>query len=118
MKRLISAIVVSLCLSAQLWADVVCSPTTPVNHQSRTQMKHRSPNVQNVSFQQTSVEDMLNWPNPAHIVKSSESPIDDRENQAFTATGDLWRVKVEDNDCDFHLEMTSPGNDQDAGVAD
>lgn len=114
MKRLISAIVVSLCLSAQLWADVVCSPTTPVNHQSRTQMKHRSPNVQNASFQQTSVEDMLNWPNPAHIVKSSESPIDDRENQAFTVTGDLWRVKVEDNDCDFHLEMTSPGNDQDA----
>jgi len=24
-------------------------------------------------------------------------------------TGDLWRVKLESNDCDFHLEISTPG---------
>jgi hypothetical protein len=24
-------------------------------------------------------------------------------------TGDLWRVKLESNDCDFHLEISAPG---------
>ena len=114
-KRLVRVIFVcAFCLAVQLRADVVCSPTTPVARQSRTQMKHRSPELQGVSFQQTSVEDMLNWPNPAHIVKTSGSPIDDRETQELTFVGDLWRVKIEDNDCDFHLEITSPGNGSDA----
>ena len=114
MKSLSGVVLMVLLLSTLSWADVVCSPTTAIDHQSRTQLKHRGPNVQNVSFTQVTVEDMLNWPNPAQIVRTSNSPIDNRENQAFTLFGDIWRVKVEDNDCDFHVEMSAPGNSQDA----
>jgi hypothetical protein len=114
MKSLSRAVLMVLMLSTLSWTDVVCSPTTAIDHQSRTQLKHRGPGVQNVSLTQVTVEDMLNWPNPTQIVRTSNSPIDNRENQAFTLIGDIWRVKVEDNDCDFHVEMSDPGNSQDA----
>jgi hypothetical protein len=42
-----------------------------------------------------------------------QQPIDPKENQVFTVEGDLWRVVVEANDCDFHLELSAPG----AGIA-
>src|SRR5439155_11475533 len=32
-----------------------------------------------------------------------------RESQIFTVEGDLWRIVTEDNDCDFHLELSAPG---------
>ena len=92
------------------WADVTCAPTTLIGNQSRTDMKHRGPGLQSVSLNQTSVTDMLNWSNPATISRTSNSPIDPRENQAFTMKGDLWRVKIEGNDCDFHLELSAPGD--------
>lgn len=114
MKRVIVTIALNFLVLGHARADVVCSPTTPVAQQSRTQMKHRNPGLQSVSLKQTTVEDILNWPNPARIDKSSGSAIDARENQAFTVVGDVWRVKVEDNDCDFHVELTLPGNGADA----
>jgi len=77
-------------------------------------MKHRAPGLRNVSVNQTSVPEMLNWPNPAKISKNANSPIDARENQAFNFDADLWHVKVEGNDCDFHLEVSAPGDSSSA----
>jgi hypothetical protein len=89
-------------------ADVPCSPTTPVANQIRTSLKHRTTGFQNVGLRTVSVEDMLAWPNPINISRS-DNPIDPRENQEFTLSGDLWRVAIEDNDCDFHLEIAPTG---------
>ena len=95
-------------------ADVTCSPSTPITHQSRTGMKHRSPGLMNVAAKQVSVANMLSWPNPSTISRTSNSPIDPRENQSYTLQGELWRVKTEGNDCDFHLELSPPGDSSSA----
>jgi len=61
---------------------------------------------------------MLAWSAPTGIADSktrrSNEPIDDREKQVYTLEGDLWRVIVEDNDCDFHFELTTPGHSKTA----
>lgn len=41
--------------------------------------------------------------------RTKDSPLDPRESQVATVKGDLWRVNVEANDCDFHLELSSVG---------
>src|SRR5437016_4753460 len=102
---LFGTMTVALLTASVAKADVTCSPTTLISQQNRTAMKHRPATVQNVRLNQTSVEEMLQWANPATISKSSNSAIDPRENQAYTLTGDLWHIKVEGNDCDFHLEL-------------
>jgi len=93
-------------------ASPACVPGTPVAIQSRTKLKHRQPPAA-PSPAATTVAEMLTWSTPANIksskVRSSNTPIDPRENQALTVEGDLWRVEMEDNDCDFHLELTAPG---------
>jgi hypothetical protein len=101
-------------LSTIATADITCTATTAISRQSRTDMKHRPASVQNVHLNQSSVEEMLLWPNPSTITKNSNTAIDPRENQTYTLSGDLWRVKVEDNDCDFHLEVSPPGAGIDA----
>jgi len=111
---LFGTIAVALLTAGAAEADVTCSPTTPISQQNRTAMKHRAATVQNVRLNQTSVDEMLQWANPATISKSSNSAIDPRENQAYTLTGDLWHIKVEGNDCDFHLELSAPGTGTDA----
>lgn len=97
-----------LALAPLAHADVPCSPTTPVADQIRTSLKHRTSGLQSVALNTTSVPDMLSWPNPSQISRAN-SPIDPRENQAFRLSGDLWRIVIEDNDCDFHLELAAPG---------
>jgi hypothetical protein len=89
-------------------ADVPCTPSTPVESQIRTSLKHRTTGFQNVALRTTSVEDMLSWPNPAQISRA-DTPIDPLENEEFTLSGDLWRVAIEGNDCDFHLEIAPSG---------
>lgn len=101
---------VCLLLCGLCSADITCTPSTEVSRQSRTDMKHRAPALQSAAANQTSVFDMLNWPNPTRISKSANTPIDPRENQIFTLKADLWHVKIEGNDCDFHLELSAPGD--------
>lgn len=103
----------------QLWPhavaaqDIPCTATTALDSQSRTTMKHRNPGSPGDQPQTVTVANVLAWAAPANIAtpstRKSGSAIADRENQAFTVTGDLWRVIVEDNDCDFHFEIASPG---------
>jgi hypothetical protein len=57
---------------------------------------------------------MLMWEAPAKALSSpaarrSNNPIDPKESQVFSVEGDLWRVAVEANDCDLHLELSAPG---------
>ena len=93
-------------------SDVACTPTTPIAQQSRTKLKHRSIPA-GPAPQATTIGNILKWKAPARIsspaVRASNSPIDPQENQIFSVSGDLQRVIMEDNDCDFHLEMSAPG---------
>lgn len=108
-----SVLLFFLALAPLAHADVPCSPTTPVANQIRTSLKHRSGGFQTVTLKITTVSDMLSWPNPSRISRAN-APIDPRENQAFRLSGDLWRIVMEGNDCDFHLEIAAPGSDSSA----
>ena len=113
MKRLLF-VAVLVCLTCAGYSQS-CSPTTVITAQSRTGMKHRPPAAQTVSAHTTTVQDMLTqWPNPAHVNKQANTPIDPRENQVFTLKGDVWVAKIEANDCDIHLELAPPGQGPDA----
>lgn len=78
-------------------------------------MKHRAPGASGVAV---SVAAMRAWPPPADLAdagrRAQDTAIDPRESQSFTVEGDLWRLKVEDNDCDLHLELSAPGAAADA----
>ena len=106
-------VVVCHCFTPALaQSTVACTPTTPVQKQPRTQLKHRSIPT-GITPLATTISEMLKWKAPAHIsspaVRESNSPIDPREKQVFTVSGDLQRVIMEDNDCDFHLEISASG---------
>lgn len=92
-------------------ADVQCSPTTPKGSQARTRVKHRATPTR--TAEATSIADMITWPLPPNLsqsaVRRSNTTIDPREERVFTLSGDLWRVKLEDNDCDLHLEVSATG---------
>src|ERR1043165_2033570 len=111
--RAATTLVLSLFLLAPalVRADIQCSPTTPKGSQARTKVKHRA--TPSTDAEDTSVADMITWKVPANLqdpqVRRANTTIDAREKRVFTVSGDLWRVKIEDNDCDFHLELSAPG---------
>ncbi len=78
-------------------------------------MKHRSPGSGGTPLTVTA---MLSWPAPNADSnagqRSRDVPIDPREVQAFTIEGDIWRMTVEDDDCDLHFEIAAPGSAADA----
>ncbi len=96
--------------------DIACTPTTLLAKQHRTNMKHRDP--AHGAAQIRTVLQVLQWAAPAGIqnktMRKQDSPYAGREQdaQVYGITGDLWRVKVEANDCDFHLEVSAPGQPQ------
>ncbi len=98
-------------LAAQ--TDLPCEPTTPVEKQSRTEMKHRKPASKGTHVEQTTIADFLQFDAPEDIrdkaTRTSQTPIDELENQVFRLEGTLWRIAKEANDCDYHLELSSPG---------
>ncbi|HEX9606112.1 MAG TPA: hypothetical protein VF962_02695 [Gemmatimonadaceae bacterium] len=110
---MIRRVVLLLCAAALtrvVLADTPCKPTTPKGSQSRTKLKHRV--AAPTTATATTVGDIVAWPVPDLAdpkVRRSNSPIDPREQRAFTLRGDLWRVKQEANDCDYHLEIVAPG---------
>ncbi|HYL15249.1 MAG TPA: hypothetical protein VEV41_19580 [Terriglobales bacterium] len=99
---------VSLCAQ-----DIVCTPTVAIPRQHRTNVKHRGPADASAQRHNTTASQILHWAAPHGItdpkVRKSNDPVDPRESEVYTLTGDLWRVIVEDNDCDFHLELSAPG---------
>jgi hypothetical protein len=84
----------------------------PIASRDRTRVKNRLPALQ-VAPQIVQVAGMLGWPPPPgaedDAVRMSNSPVDLREGNVYTVEGDVWRGKLEDNDCDLHVEMSAPG---------
>ncbi|HEV2021160.1 MAG TPA: hypothetical protein VGQ94_01390, partial [Terriglobales bacterium] len=114
MRRLL----VTVC-AILLWAsgpghsqDIACSSTVPLARQHRTTVKHRPP-APDAEVHQVKIAVVLQWAPPAGVSTPKQRKLDQpfapRENEVYTVEGDLWRVKVEDNDCDFHLELSAPG---------
>ncbi len=93
--------------------DISCTATTPLAKQHRTNTKHRDP-VTGTPEAHT-VAQALQWSAPVGIqtaaVRKQDTPYTGREQdgKVYEITGDLWRVKLESNDCDFHLEISAPG---------
>lgn len=87
-------------------------PTTPEPQQTRTRVKHRKP-PSGIHVSTIQLSEMFDWDLPADIsdpeVRASNEVIHDREGEAFEIEGDLWREKMEMNDCDLHLEVSEPG---------
>lgn len=107
-------LLLSSVLSWSFSVNAQTCPTTPPNKQARATVKKKKP-ANDITVSNITVSDLFNWNLPADIanpkVRNSKKPIDPHEEKAFTLTGDLWRVKFEMNDCDFHLELTKPGGD-------
>lgn len=113
MRRfLLSGLTLALFAATSLYAqDISCIPTTALANQHRTHLKHRDPADSSVQVYGDSVAQVLLWAAPQGITDSKtrrrDEPIAPRESEVYTVEGDLWRVIVEDNDCDFHLELTA-----------
>src|SRR5437870_5168354 len=95
-------------------AQVHCTPHTNPVKQERAQMKHRPavPKAEIESLAHTTVNDMLKWPVPPITttpVRTQQTPIDAQEHKLYQLTADVWLVKLADDDCDYHLEVTAPG---------
>ena len=64
------------------------------------------------------MSEILSWDPPVNHadgrIRQSPRPIHPREESVFTVEGDVWRGKVEENDCDLHVEVTGPGAGRDA----
>jgi hypothetical protein len=95
------------------------SPTTPIATQSRTALKHRTPPTIYIPTRLT-VPDIiaLNQQLPAGLsnthLRESNSPLSPIEGKIYAVEGDLWRVKMEANDCDYHLELAARGGSRTA----
>lgn len=86
----------------------VCAPSHgPGGY--RASMSRRAPGA--VTVPNLSVATLMAWSPPARSehgsVRESDSPIDDRERSAATLEGDVWRVKLGDDGCELHLEVTA-----------
>jgi hypothetical protein len=113
MMRLRWAAVLGVVLAAAAAvAENPCTPSTPVANQKRTGMKHREPASSGTHVEATTVAEMISWEQPDELsdrdVRSSNSPIDPREEEVLVLEGDLWRIAEEANDCDYHLEISAP----------
>jgi hypothetical protein len=93
--------------------DIPCTPTTTLDRQFRTQMKHRTTTLADSSVHSTTVAQMLGWTAPPDVAtfktRKKDEALSARESEEFAVTGDLWRFIIEENDCDLHLELSAPG---------
>jgi hypothetical protein len=114
--RLLGQFVLAISLASCAAAQIPCSPTTAKTKQERTKLKHRALAA---SSQATTVyvNNILDWAAPANFddaavrkaaLDHGGTPADPREVQpwkVYKVRAKLWRVVMEDNDCDFHLEL-------------
>jgi hypothetical protein len=100
--------------AAPTFADISCTPGTPLPSQNRTLMKHRKPPTAKPNIILTTVAEMATAHPAAGVAvagfKMANRPIDPHENGVITLKGDLWAINIEANDCDFHLEISDVGN--------
>jgi hypothetical protein len=117
MRRVAWGFIFALSCAPVAWADITCTPTTPLTQQNRTRMKHRTPPRQNAGVKLMTVTEIV-AASPAAGVNSpgfrtAVQPIDPRETLVLTLKGDLWAINIEPNDCDFHLEVSEIGGSVD-----
>jgi hypothetical protein len=100
-----------------------CSPSTIIEHQSRTEAKHivdysvfhKKRDTINVRYIYTWEQTYNNItskitvkPTSRNCLRQSNSP----EDSFYCLKGYLWFVKMEENDCDYHMEIgTANPND-------
>lgn len=115
MRRMVFLTVAVLLLSTTgvHCQDIACTPAVPLNKQHRTKLKHRTPAGPMTEVHEVRVSQLLRWAPPQGVAdpkrRKLDEPLTEREMQSYSVRGDLWRVKVEDNDWDFHLELSAPG---------
>jgi hypothetical protein len=86
--------------------------TTPVANQQRTVLKHRHrPAFYNATPATVGQIVALNRQLPAGVntsaaIRRSNTPVSPYETRVFRVDGDVWRVKMEDNDNEYHLEIS------------
>lgn len=90
------------------------APTTSVTAQTRTALKHRTPPaIYSATRMSVPAFIALNKQLPASLkdpkVRKSNSAISPIEKKVYAVDGDLWRVKMEGNDDDYHLELSNRG---------
>jgi hypothetical protein len=90
------------------------APTTAVANQSRTALKHRKrPFLYGAIHASVLNIIALNQQLPVGVksasVREQNVPISPIERNIYTVEGDLWRVTMEDNDDDYHLEISARG---------
>jgi hypothetical protein len=90
------------------------TPTTIIEKQSRTSLKHRKrPLLYHVFLAEVSDIIALNQQLPAGVknasIRKQNVPISPIEREVYTIDGDLWRVKMEGNDNEYHLEISARG---------
>src|SRR5205807_1552819 len=83
-------------------------------NQSRTSLKHRKrPFLYHVFLAEVPDIIALNNSLPDGVanaaVRKRDVPISPIEREVYTVEGDLWRVKMEDNDDEYHLEISARG---------
>lgn len=114
MRPLLIFLVSSLALiPAVSLADIACTPSKQLEEQHRPNMKRRSP-PQNAKPIPTTVSEMAEWPMPGLLsqkkrFRRQDTPLDPREEQVYTVEGNLWRLKLADEDCDYHMEVGVAG---------
>ena len=121
----VSIAIVTIVLSGHiLWASPkeispLPTPTTQIANQKRSPLKHRKPPIlYNVTLATVPDVIALNNQLPAGVknsaVRNSKVPISPAEGEVYTVEGDLWRVKMEDNDDEYHLEISARGGSKTA----
>jgi hypothetical protein len=91
------------------------SPTTLVANQKRTDLKHRPP-PRSYNAMPATVDQIValnrhlpTGVNTSPAIRSSKTPISPYETRVFRIEGDLWQVKMEANDNEYHLEISRRG---------
>lgn len=118
MRRLLCTMAIAVFALPAWTQDISCSSSIPLSRQHRTTVKHRAPADASMTPKHTTVGTVLSWNPPTGMENPKNRKIDQpfppRENNVYTLEGDLWRVKIEDNDCDFHLEIAGLNKPQTA----
>jgi hypothetical protein len=114
--RLLGCSILAVALASSAAAQIQCTPTTLKSKQARTKLKHRAL-AANAQATKVYVNNILDWAAPANFddpavrkaaAANGGTPTDPREEQpwkVYKVRAKLWRVVMEENDCDFHLEL-------------
>ena len=116
--RLRLGLILALLAATRLTPALVCAPTTLLERQFCSGMKHRAQGPRLGA--ETTASQLMAWPPPTGVadiaVRRRDSPIDPRDERVVVLESDLWRVKVEDNDGDLDWVAGAPGRGEERRI--